>query len=63
MKAKFEFDLDDPDEKMEHMRCTKALDMAIALWDIHNLKLDNETAEEIGRIFHENGIFMDDLIY
>jgi hypothetical protein len=34
MKAKLEFDLDNPDDKMEHMRCIKATDMALMLWDI-----------------------------
>ena len=34
MKAKLEFDLDNPDDKMEHMRCVKATDMALMLWDI-----------------------------
>ena len=34
MKAKLEFDLDNPDDKMAHMRCVKATDMAIMLWDI-----------------------------
>ena len=34
MKAKLEFDLDNPDDKIAHMRCVKATDMAIMLWDI-----------------------------
>lgn len=34
MKAILEFDLSDHDGKMEHMRCVKALSMAIALWDM-----------------------------
>ena len=34
MNAKLEFDLDNPDDKMEHMRCIKATDMALMLWDI-----------------------------
>ena len=34
MKAKLEFDLDNPDDKMAHMRCVKATDMALMLWDI-----------------------------
>ena len=39
MKAKLEFDLDNPDDRMEHMRCVKSTDMAIVLFEItHNLK-------------------------
>ena len=38
MKATLEFDLDDYDDAMAHMRCVKALDMAIALFDILNMK-------------------------
>ena len=39
MVAKLEFDLDDIDDRMEHMRCVKATDMAIVLFEItHNLK-------------------------
>jgi len=34
MKAKLIFDLSDPDQNMEHLRCVKSLDMALALWEI-----------------------------
>jgi regulator of RNase E activity RraB len=34
MKAKLLFDLSDPDQKMEHLRCVKSTDMALALWQI-----------------------------
>lgn len=33
-KAIFEFDLNNPDDKEAHLRAVKALDMALALWDI-----------------------------
>ena len=33
-KAILEFDLNEPDDKEAHKRAVKALDMAIALWDI-----------------------------
>lgn len=49
MKAILEFNLDEHDDKMSHLRCTKALDLAIALWEIRNnlrssieAKLDND---------------------
>jgi len=34
MKAKLEYDLNDPDDKMAHLRAVKSLDMASALFDI-----------------------------
>ena len=49
MKAILEFNLDEHDDKMSHLRCTKALDLALALWEIYNnlknsleAELDNE---------------------
>ena len=51
MKAKLEFDLDNPDDKMEHMRCIKATDMALMLWDIKQkirskLKYNEDLSED-----------------
>jgi len=38
-KAKIEFDLNDIDDRMAHLRAVKSFDMAMALWDItHNTK-------------------------
>ena len=37
MKAKLEFDLDNQDERMEHLRCVKSLDLALAVHDFSNL--------------------------
>jgi len=34
MKATFEFDMNDLDDVMAHLRCTKSTDMASALWNI-----------------------------
>jgi hypothetical protein len=33
-KGILEFDLNDPDEVMAHLRCVKSTDMALSLWDI-----------------------------
>ena len=51
MKAKLEFDLDNPDDKMAHMRCVKATDMALMLWDIKQkirskLKYSDDLSED-----------------
>ena len=34
MKAKLEFDLNDSEDRMSHMRCVKSTDMAIVLFDL-----------------------------
>lgn len=45
MKATLEFDMNDPEDRMEHLRCTKAYDMAQLLWQIRlNLRK---------RVYHE----------
>src|SRR6056300_1281027 len=51
MKAKLEFDLDNPDDRMGHMRCVKATNMALMLWDIKQkirskLKYSNDLSED-----------------
>lgn len=39
MVAKLEFDLNDIDDRMAHMRCVKSTDMSIVLFEItHNLQ-------------------------
>ena len=47
MKATLEFNLDNPDDKIDHMRCVKATDMAIVLFEItHNLQRKLESRFE-----------------
>ena len=47
MEAILKFNLDNPDDKIEHMRCVKATDMAIVLFEItHNLKRTLESRFE-----------------
>jgi hypothetical protein len=68
MKATLEFNLDDPDDRMAHLRCVKALDMALALFEInYNLRKkverdDIDVWEAIVDIFDEQGINPDELI-
>jgi len=33
MKATLNFDFDEPDDRMAHLRCFKSTDMALVLWD------------------------------
>ena len=36
MKATLNFDLTDQDDRVEHLRCVKALDLASVIWDFDN---------------------------
>lgn len=46
-KATLEFDLNEPDDVIAHLRAVKSLDMAMALWDIvHNTKKGLEWSME-----------------
>jgi len=49
MTATLTFDLNDQDDRQAHMRCVKALDMAIVLWDIDK-RMRSSTDEIISRI-------------
>lgn len=41
MKATLKFNLDDPDDRMAHMRCVMATNMALALWHLkHRCELE-----------------------
>lgn len=50
MEAIIKFNLDDPDDRMNHLRCVKSADMALALWQISNLRSKLERIEEVGTI-------------
>ena len=68
MKATLEFDLNNPEEKKEHFRCVKSLDMACALFEIQmNLrKRSGENVDivfdEINKIMDENNLNIEELI-
>lgn len=39
MRAILEFDLFEPDERKEHLRCVHSLDMALTIWELqYNLR-------------------------
>ena len=68
MKATLRFNLSDPDERMAHLRCIKALDMAIVLWEIrHNILNDkfeidaDEIRERINDLFEQHDINTEEL--
>ncbi len=78
MEAILKFNLDNPDDKIAHMRCVKATDMALMLWDIKQkirskLKYSDDLSEdelhqwevmqdEFYSIASEYGINLDELI-
>jgi len=63
MKAILEFDLDDADDRMAHLRCIKSTDMAIVLWkiltnmeesvtyEVNNSKADSEPSDGVYAAF------------
>jgi len=53
MEAILKFDLNEPDDVRNHMRCIKALDMACVLWEIRNLRKELEWMEEKGELISE----------
>ena len=69
MKAKLEFNL--PEDNLEFNRCNKSLDMALALFDIgqlrFNLEMENklnikEMTKGINDIYSKYNINLDELI-
>jgi hypothetical protein len=77
MKATLEFNLDDGDDKAAHLRAIKALDMAIALWDMDQYlrglikygELDDkvyqaleEARDKLRDILNERSIDLDELL-
>lgn len=50
-KATLEFDLNDSDDQMAHLRAVKSLDMALALWEIvYNTKKKIESEIEENKL-------------
>jgi hypothetical protein len=50
-KAILEYDLNDPDDTMAHMRAVKSLDMALVLWEMaYNIKKRIQTQAEIEKL-------------
>lgn len=75
MKAALYFRLDDPEDIQAHMRCTKATDMALALYRLKNAihKAIDESedgkhvdgynlSDRVNEIFEEFSINLDELI-
>jgi len=54
MKATLEFDLNEPDDIKNHLRCVKATDMALALWHIRMMRKELEHMEDVNELTTEN---------
>lgn len=61
MKAILEFDLDDYDDKMNHLRCIKSLNMAIVLFELM-YNTDKNFKKRFLDLLNENNIILDELI-
>ena len=49
MKAVLKFDLEDPDDRMAHLRCVESTNMALVLWNFNYNTVktaENEIAEK-----------------
>ena len=66
MKAVLEFELDNPDDKMAHLRCVKSLDMALFIWDVRELLnkelKPNELNRKLSDLFEHYNIVIYELI-
>lgn len=56
MEATIKWDLNDPDDARNHLRCIKALDMACVLWELRNMRKELEWMEEQGELTAETVI-------
>ena len=62
-KAIIEFDLSDPDERMEHLRCIKSLDMALAIWKlVSESDFTEKDNKKLFEILDRYGINIDELV-
>jgi hypothetical protein len=62
MKATLEFDMEEPHDREAHMRCVRALDLALALWDIQMLSKKDTTKENINEIMLKYDLNPDELV-
>lgn len=75
MNAQLNFNLDELDDQRAHMRCVKALDLVLALWDIDQVLRDTvkygegiqatycqEVRDKFWDILRDRDINLDELI-
>ena len=67
MKAILEFNLEEPEDRMAHLRCVKSRDMAAVLFELtHNTGRKCETVDdvfdELNGLLEDHNINIDELI-
>lgn len=76
MRAKLIFNLDNPDDRMAHLRCVKSSDLCLAVWEFlknsrkkleetefkNSYQAINETYKEFFDILEEYNINIDELV-
>lgn len=75
MKATLQFNLEDEEDRMAHLRCVKSLDMALAMWEfagaLRNIVDTSEDGKWIdekevwkawGEVLEKRGISFDEII-
>lgn len=78
MKATLEFDLNDPEDRMEHQRAVNSLNLLMVLWEMDQYlrsqvkynehlteeahKAVSDAREKLYEIMNENAIFLDNLM-
>jgi len=65
MNATIRFNLDDPDDRIAHMRCIKSMDMAIALFKIQELAMKHEQVNiaQLNDIMDDQNITLNEIIW
>lgn len=71
MKAVLKFDLSEPDDAMDHLRCVKSMDLALVIWEFYynkrrDLEDKNANVDEVFKAFSdlldEHNVIIDELI-
>ncbi len=64
MNAVIRFNLNDPDDRMAHMRCIKSTDLALALFKIQQMAIEYEQINivQLNDIFEQYNITLDEII-
>ncbi len=63
MRATLKFDLEEPDDRQAHLRCTKALEMSLLLWKIeqHYRNNDDLSMEDFNNLVTSFNINIEEL--
>jgi hypothetical protein len=64
MNATIRFNLNNPEDKMAHMRCIKSMDLALALFKIQEMAMEYEYINivQLNDIFEQHNITLNEII-